>query len=387
MRPIRRVSILDQTAEHLREGIRTGRWRGELPGVLRLAAECDVSKGAMRGALRLLEKEGLLSAGRAGGRRTVLSANGAASANGVKAKARALRVAILLCDPLEKESTVMRQSLRDLQRGLEGAGHAVAFAPKTQAELRFDLARIAKLVAATPADAWVVASAPREVLEFFAAQPLPAIAMGGRSLGLPMAGAGVDGTPAICTAARRLLALGHRRIVLVCPRAWRQPAGGRTVTAYSAELAAHGIAAGDYHLPDFEPTAAGMHALFESLFRITPPTALILETAEHTMAALAFLAARGLSVPRDVSLVCLYPDTSLQWCDPPVAQLRWEEALIVRRVVRWCRAAARGKVDRAHVLVPAEFDEGGTIGPVQSADATPPRSPQRSRPGNQAPCP
>ena len=205
MRPIRRVSILDQTAEHLREGIRTGRWRGELPGVLRLAAECDVSKGAMRGALRLLEKEGLLSAGRAGGRRTVLAGREGAPATGTRAKARTLRIAILLNDPLEKESSPMHHILRDIQRGLEAAGHAVAFAPKPQVALRFDPARIARMVAATPADVWIVVGAPLPVIEFFAAQPLPVIAIGGRGLNAGVAFAGTDGIPAVCTAARRLL--------------------------------------------------------------------------------------------------------------------------------------------------------------------------------------
>ena len=72
IRPIRRVSIVEQTAAHLREGIRTGRWRGELPGVLRLATECDVSKDAIRDALRLLEAEGLVGLGHAGAHRAVL---------------------------------------------------------------------------------------------------------------------------------------------------------------------------------------------------------------------------------------------------------------------------------------------------------------------------
>ena len=173
VRPVRRDSIIDQTAEHLREGIRAGRWRGELPGVLRLAAECDVSKDAMRAALHFLETEGLRSAGHAGGRRTVLAEGGLAPARAVRAKSGTLRVAILLYDPLEKESTIMRQTLRDLQNDLEAAGHVAAFAPKTQAELHFDPARIAKLVAATPADAWVVASAPREVLDFFGGSRSP----------------------------------------------------------------------------------------------------------------------------------------------------------------------------------------------------------------------
>ena len=365
MRPIRRISILDQTAEHLREGIRTGRWRGELPGVLKLAAACDVSKGAMRGALRLLEKEGLLSAGRAGGRRTVLDAGATERTNETGKKSRSLRVAILPHLPVEEESNNMHQTLRDIQRDLEAAGHAVAFAAKSQTELRFAPARIARLVTATLADAWVVAGAPRPVLEYFAAQPLPAMALGGRSVGMEMASAGVDGTPAVCEVARRLIALGHRRLVLVCGHEWRHPPGGRTVTAYTAELAAHGIVAGDYHLPDFEPTPVGLHALFESLFLVTPPTALILESAEYAVAAFAFLAQRKLSVPRDVSLVCLYPDVSLHWCLPPVACLRHPDAPVVRRVVRWCRAVARGEVDRAPGLVPAEFDEGGTIGPVR----------------------
>ncbi len=365
VRPIHRISILDQTVEHLREGLRAGRWGGELPGVLRLAAECVVSKDTMRAALRLLEKEGLLSAGRAGGRRKVLAAGGAGPADRARAKTSSLRVAILLHHPLAEESNPLHQTLRDIQRELVAAWHAVAFAPKTQTELRFAPARIAKLVAATPADAWVVTAAPRPVLEFFAAQPLPAIALGGRSLGLDIASSGVGGAPGLCTATRRLLALGHRRIVLICGRAWRQPAGGRNATAYTAELAAHGIAAGDYSLPDFEPTAAGLRALFESLFRVTPPTALILESADYAVAAFAFLAQRGLAVPRDVSLVCLYPDASLQWWDPPLARLRHEDALVVRRVVRWCRAVARGQVDREPVMVPAEFDEGGTIGPVR----------------------
>ncbi len=367
MLPLHRISIIDQTAVHLREGLRTGLWRGELPGVLRLAADCGVSKDTMRAALLLLENEGLLSQGRAGGRRTILTGDSAVPARGARGKGRSLHVAILLHMPLEKESAPMHQTLSDIRHQLQTAGHTVAFAAKTQEELRFSPARIAKLVAVTPAEAWIVVAAPRTVVEFFAAQPVPAIALGGISMGLDVAGAAVDGTPGICAATRRLLALGHRRIVLICPRSWRQPAGGRNATAYAAELAAHGIKADDYSLPDFEPTPAGLRALFESLFRVSPPTALLLETADYAVAAFAFLARRKLAVPKDVSLICLYPDAAQRWCDPPVAQLRHQDALVVRRVVSWCHAVARGQVDHQCVLVPAEFEEGGTIGPVPSA--------------------
>ena len=71
----------------------------------------------------------------------------------------------------------------------------MAFTAKSQSELHFDPARVAKLVAATPADAWVVATAPPEVLGLFAAQPALVIAVGGGRTELPMASVYVDLVP------------------------------------------------------------------------------------------------------------------------------------------------------------------------------------------------
>ena len=61
MQPVRRISLIDQTAEQLRQAVRGGRWSERLPGVLRLAAECDVSTRVVRAALRQIEAEGLIS--------------------------------------------------------------------------------------------------------------------------------------------------------------------------------------------------------------------------------------------------------------------------------------------------------------------------------------
>jgi DNA-binding LacI/PurR family transcriptional regulator len=329
-----------------------------LPGVLLLAKTLDVSKDAMREALHLLEAEGLISAGHAGANRMVLD-------TAAEAPRRAMRVAILPHDPLAKESDVMRELLHATRRELEVAGHTVAIAAKSLSELRFDLERIANLMAATPADAWVVAAAPPEVLEFFAAQAVPAIALGGRCTDVAMASVYADLLPGYREATRRLLALGHRRIVLMGPTSWRQPTPNRLVRAFTEEMAAHGITVGDFNVPDYEATTDGLRAIFESLFRLTPPTALILELAEHVTAALVFLAQHGLSVPRDVSLMLPYASASLQLCDPPIAHLHYDERLLVRRIVRWVRAVARDRADRDAIGIPASFDPGGTIGPVR----------------------
>ncbi len=54
-------SITEQVARVLREGLRQGRWRGTVPGRIRLAAELGVNHKTVQAALRLLEQEGLLA--------------------------------------------------------------------------------------------------------------------------------------------------------------------------------------------------------------------------------------------------------------------------------------------------------------------------------------
>jgi DNA-binding LacI/PurR family transcriptional regulator len=357
LRTIHKLTVAELTAEHMREDIRSGRRLGELPGVLLLARAYDVSKEAMRAALHILEAEGLVSPGRAGAHRTVL---GSASS-----PQRAKRVAIFPAVPFTEESRVMSDLLRNVERDLTAAGHTVTFTAKSQQELRFNPVRIAKLVAGTPADAWVVAPPPREVLEFFAAQPVPAIIIGSGCMDVSIAGVYTDVAPSYREVTRRLIALGHRRIVMICPRMRRLPVPGPAVRAFIEELAAHGIKAGKFNVPDYEPTVAGMHALLESLFSTTPPTALLVELPNWATRVFVFLAQRGLTVPGDVSLFFPYSSASQQLCDPPVAHVHWDDRLLVRRIVRWVRAVARGRADREAVAVPATLKPGGTIGPVR----------------------
>ena len=48
MEPMRRMSISELAAEHLRTGLRSGRWGGTLPGVTRYAQDLDVSRQTPR---------------------------------------------------------------------------------------------------------------------------------------------------------------------------------------------------------------------------------------------------------------------------------------------------------------------------------------------------
>lgn len=352
--PLTLLSRAEQVAAHLRAELMTGRWTGALPGILALGKDLGVNHNTIAAALELLEAEGLLvSQGHGRPRRIVLPKG--------KVQAPALRIQIL---PYEKQDRAENVSI-ELMNRLDSAGFAADFAPKTQHELGMNAKRVARLVAATPGDAWVIYAGSREVLEWFAHQPIPAIAMFGRFVGLPIAAASPRKAPAFMAATRRLIELGHRRIVMLAREERRKPKPALVEQLFLDELAAHGITPGPYNLPDWEDHPAGFHACLDALFRHTPPTALIIVEPKLFTAAQQHLARKGIVAPEQVSLVCDDPDPTFTWCDPPVSHIRWDSRPVVNRVVRWAGNIARGRDDRRQSFATAEFIEGGTIGPVK----------------------
>ncbi len=353
-----RLSLVDQSAEHLREGLRQGRWRGQLPGVIRLAEDLGVSTHTLRAALRVVEAEGLIA----------LSADGRSRHSSPKTASgkRVLRVGILRHDVHLTDDLQSNLFLIEAIRHLEAAGHIVFSYKKSMIELKHDVRRMALQLAKTPVDAWLIDAGSRDLLEWCATQQTPCLAMAGRTGGLPLARTGPDKVPAYRAATRRLLELGHRRIVLIVREARRTPGPGNCECAFLDELATHGIPTGDYNLPKWEETPAGFAKLLDGYFRTrtTPPTALIIDEFSHYFAAAVFLARHRIHVPEQVSLVSTDFDSVIAWCQPDIAHIKWDYAPMVRRVVRWVAAVAKGKADRNVINIPAEFVAGGSIGPV-----------------------
>jgi DNA-binding LacI/PurR family transcriptional regulator len=359
MNQIRLLTVGEQTVKHLRKGIQEGRWSERLPGVVRLAAECDVSTGVVRAALRQLEAEGLITAGGLGRCRSI-------TAGGEdRPQSRMLRIGILLYDA--KFAQISDQGSRvvlEIQRKLEASSHTVFFTKKSQGDLKHNVRLIARQIEATPADAWIVVSGSSEVLKWFANQTVPCIALYGRTGGLAIARTGPEKLPALIAATRHLIDLGHRRIVLIGLSPRRKPALGRAERAFLDELTAHGICVGDYNLPDWEETPKGLTALLERLFHATPPTALILDETPQVIAVMQFLARRCIQIPSQLSIVSTDSQESFVWCNPPISHVVWDPKPIVRHVVRWVTDVQRGRQDRTTVNFPAQFIPGGSIGPA-----------------------
>lgn len=344
------LSHAQQLAAHLRSEILQGKWSDRMPGILRLEGELAVNRNTIDAALQLLEREGLLKGQGAGRkRRIVLPENHAPPA---------LRVAILGYEPREESAGY----LNELYQLLSEADHTPFVTPKCLTALGMNVKRIAHMVKQIPADAWVVVAGSHEVLAWFAEQEAPAFALFGRHTSFPIAAVGPDNAPAIATATRRLIALGHRRISVLCHRPLRLPRPAKNQQVLLDELKAAGIKTNKFNLPDWKPTSEGFTAQLNAMFHHTPPTALILDEPHLYNAALHFLAERGLRVPHDVSLICTDPDRSFIWSDPSVAHIHWNHRPVVRRIVQWVNNVALGKNDRRKSSTKAKFVEGGTVG-------------------------
>ena len=349
-----RISTAQQLSRYLREELARERWSGTMPGVIRLAGEFGVSRDSVEAALSELEREGLLLAQGRGKRRLIV-------AEGMSARAPALRMVVLLFEPADRSTNY----IMELIHALRDAGHQAEFAPKTQTELGAKVTRVARMIEDTAADAWVVFGASREVLEWFAASSLPAFALAGRANRLPIASIMPDKVAPMRLAVRRLVALGHRRIVLLCRPHRVIPEPGRFERAFLEQLESQGIATGPYHLQTWNETAEGLYKALDSLFRYTPPTALFIQEAPPVTATLQFCMRRGLKVPDDFSLICTDPDPAFQWCLPSIAHIAWDSRQMIRRIVGWAENLRFGKKDLKKGFFKARLVEGGTIGPVK----------------------
>jgi DNA-binding LacI/PurR family transcriptional regulator len=178
-----------------------------------------------------------------------------------------------------------------------------------------------------------------------------------------IAGTGVRKSPIMSDLVHRLVALGHQRICMLSHRERLLPDLALYELNFLKALADCGIATSSFHLPVWEPSREGLHQCVDTLFQHTPPTALIIEEAQHLIAVRHYLSSKGIHSPQHISLICSDSDPSFTWCEPPVTHMSWNLQKLVNHVVRWANHLANGKAGRGQRLLNAELVEGGTIGP------------------------
>jgi len=342
----------EQVADYVREAIIRRDWAERLPGASRLAKEFGVGKSTVERALALLEAEGwLIPQGDRCSRRIEMAR---------VSRERSWNIEILLYE----EGDRRLDYLLELEYKLQQAGHTANFSSKTLTEMKMDVGRVARYVERVGADAWVVVGGNRKVLEYFADRPEPVYALFGRQDSVAIPGSVIDNTATLVGAVEHLIALGHRRIVTLTREERRNPSPGLFERLFLETLSRHGIPPGAYNLPDWDEGPGGLQRCLDSLYEVTPPTALIIAEPHLLLATQMHLARQGILSPRDVSILSCDSDTAFRAFEPMIAHLRWDAAPLVRNVTRWASQVRQYKQPRRKSVIASEFIEGGTIGPV-----------------------
>jgi DNA-binding LacI/PurR family transcriptional regulator len=338
-------SHAEQVAVYLRKALLKRRWTGTMPGVLSLQNELGVNRTTVDIALQILEKEGLLIPQGVGKPRRI----------SIPEFARLLgtRIGILLFEPEDSQLP----EIIDLIHRLREDGHEVVIAPKALLSLGMDTTKVERMLRGIPVDGWVVLGPEAHVLRWFAEQSVPFIAYHGRvTPGVPLARVGVDLDSTVPMMLRRLISLGHRRIVILTQA--DQPSG-----IFLREMKDAGIPTSSYNMPKLEPGLVGFRRTLDSLFAVTPPTAIYIDEAPLALAAQCHLARRGIYAPEHFSLVCLGWHPGFAYITPEISRVEWDNGAIVRRVQRWAMNVERWLKDNRVTMIKSRFVEGGTIGP------------------------
>lgn len=355
MKNNRLSTITDQVTEKLRRGMMEGVWSKTLPGRKRLSEELGCSPWTVEEAVERLTKEGLLFSPGAGKKRQIVISDG-------MMRPRALRVVIFTYEENDRKTNYML----DILNKLNNAGHEAVFTEKSLYDLKMDVGRIARYVEQTIADAWVVMAGPREVLEWFATQKTPTLALFGRNNKSSLASIYLQKFESMIELADKLVDLGHRRIVLLTREERRKPTVAYLERCFIERLEELGITTGSYNLPDWGNSVKEFRKIMDSLFKHTPPTALIVDEPRLCVAVLQHLSRYRLTAPDNISLACADGSEAFDWCDPEITHITWDYKPVTNRVVKWADNIGRGKDDRRRKAVKVRLVIGGTIGPVNS---------------------
>jgi DNA-binding LacI/PurR family transcriptional regulator len=352
MREIQIKTAVQQTSDALKVAINAGELKGSMPGATRLAKTLGVNHKTVESALRNLELEGLIINKGARQGRLV-------NTNNLRLVNSGIRIAIFLLDQSDMADKMMIQ----IMHRLEESGHYPFYVHKSMLDLQMNKRSIARIVNNTEADAWITLAAPKEILEWFSKQEIPTFAIFGNRLEqVNIAGTSPGKSHPVVQATQKLIELGHRRIILVIRKHQRQPMT-KSAQAFLDTLQSNGIQTSDFNLPDWKETAEGFNDLLESIFKITPPTAIITDEPFQYFAAQNFMANNGIQIPKHVSLICSDYDPIFRWTIPPVSHIAWDHKPILRRIVRWAMNIKSRTSDLRQTILKATFVEGGTIGP------------------------
>lgn len=345
MNPIQKKRLPENVADALRQRIESGAFKEKLPGVRMLARSIGVSVPTVCAALRSLESEGLLDGG--GSRRrwqvkpeSSMASTEPHSAVGRKSISKMGRIQsgrLLFVSSLplshERHSGVeVFAEMLDMigVKGWEIMHRVADFTTARKPRKSWD-----ELLAMSRPDALVVLGGTPVIAEWAVERNIRTLFLGGDTgtSGIPMLA--VKASTMLRYALDHLLTLDHRRILMpLCGRSPGFVAGCRTL---AAEMAGSGgkesgrivIAESAYARPEV------IVDLLRRQWKMQIPDALVLLDWREFIAASGYFRECGIEIPRDLSVVILSQNSSMDWHFPRIDHFEHPVKQMARMISKW----------------------------------------------------
>ena len=360
---VQRVSLPELAAQSLRDGIASGRWTsGVLPSEAELCRELRIGRETLRRAMRLLVAEKLLIMGGRGKRHRIVSIP-----ERVVSAVPGRVIRILTPVPLKQLGETHLAICETLRECAERGGYRVEMECHPRVYQLRDPSELARLHALPDTAGWVVFFSTEAIQRVLMDRGIPAVLVGPAYAGIQLPTVWPDSVAAARHAVGLFHARGHRRVAYAQgPKSELTLGIKRASVAFSEEAARLGITACTL---TFDPAERSWRSDSAPLLAMRHrPTAILCSGSYLALNLLCHAQNGGLRVPRDLSLVSLWPESFMRQTEPALANYLVDSADVGRKIARLLfRRIVRGPAEHGGISVIPEFEAGGSLGPPPSA--------------------
>lgn len=351
----KRLSLVTQTVQSLREGVRQGHWKKFLPGERDLCAQLQISRRTLRAALDELQRTGWLDVSER--QRRQIKTRRVTRSVGPQQKA----IAVLSYYPHFAMSSLMMFVLDVLREKLAKAGYETHLYVNRACFTAQPARALEKLVLEQPAAAWLIFGSKEPMQRWFIRRKLPCLVVGSCAPEIQLPSVDSDHRAACLHAGGVLLRKGHTRIAMVLP----QDAYGGDVASEEGLREALKTAGANAELRVIRHDGTPQHLcvlLDHALRSAYPPTAFLVARPMPTLTVVMHLLRRGKRIPQDVAVVAREDDPALHCSTPSVARYADNPEQFARRLSLAARQLAEfGTLPATPIRLMPKFFPGESV--------------------------